>query len=228
MRLTPYGRSTLAAYFAGVFVVVALLFAVEMNQALRIGVLLLATVVTILILNFFRDPERTAPGGDDLVIAPADGKVIGVGPVFEPAYINGQALRVCIFMSPLDVHVNRFPVSGRVGYVEHIAGKFTPAFKDKASEDNDRTLIGIERGGERILFKQITGAVARRIVADVSVGQPAVAGTRFGMIRFGSRVDVLLPLSASIAVGLNDRTVAGETVIARLSANTPANRPANG
>jgi phosphatidylserine decarboxylase len=223
VRLTPYGTPTLTICLAAVLVVVFLLFAVDMNQAVRIGVLLLAAVFTVLVLNFFRDPERTTPGGGDLVIAPADGKVIAVGPVFEPAYINGQALRVCIFMSPLDVHVNRFPVSGRVGYVERVAGKFTPAFRDKASEDNDRTLIGIERGGgDRVLFKQITGAVARRIVADVSVGQAAVAGERFGMIRFGSRVDVLLPMTAAIAVGLNDRTVAGETVIARLPANAPA------
>jgi phosphatidylserine decarboxylase len=199
--------------------VVALLFIVEVNQAVRFAVLIIAAVVTWLVLNFFRDPERTAPRGDDLVIAPADGKVIAVGPVFEPAYINAQALRVCIFMSPLDVHVNRFPVSGRVGYFEHVAGRFTPAFRDKASEDNDRTLIGIERGTDRILFKQITGAVARRIVADVKIGQAAVAGERFGMIRFGSRVDVLLPPRAAIAVGLNERTVAGETIIARIPAN---------
>jgi phosphatidylserine decarboxylase len=219
VKLTPYGKSTLAVYFAGLILVVALLFVVEMNQAVRSGVLVVAAVLTWLVLNFFRDPERTPPAGDDVVIAPADGKVISVGQVFEPAYIDGQALRICIFMSPLDVHVNRFPVSGRVGYFEHIAGKFTPAFRDKASEDNDRTLIGIERGRDRVLFKQITGAVARRIVADVKVGQAAVAGERFGMIRFGSRVDVLLPLSATAAVAVNDRTVAGETVIARLPAN---------
>jgi phosphatidylserine decarboxylase len=208
----------MTAYFAGLAVVVFVLAVFEMNQAVRFGVLALAAVVTGLVLNFFRDPERTTPVGDDLVIAPADGRVIAVGPVFEPAYINGQALRVCIFMSPLDVHVNRFPVSGRVGYFDHVAGRFTPAFKDKASEDNDRTLIGIERGKDKILFKQITGAVARRIVADVKVGQQAVAGERFGMIRFGSRVDVLLPLSATASVAVNDRTVAGETVIARMAA----------
>lgn len=213
----------MTAYFAGLAVVIVALAIFEMNQAVRFAVLVVAAVVTGLVLNFFRDPERTPPAGDDVVIAPADGRVIAVGPVFEPAYINGQALRVCIFMSPLDVHVNRFPVSGRVGYFEHVAGKFTPAFKDKASEDNDRTLIGIERGRDKILFKQITGAVARRIVADVRVGQQAVAGERFGMIRFGSRVDVLLPLSAAAAVAVNDRTVAGETVIARMPASAPAN-----
>jgi phosphatidylserine decarboxylase len=218
VKLTPYGKSTLAGYFAGLILVVALLFVVEVNQAVRFAVLTVAAVLTWLVLNFFRDPERTPPVGDDIVIAPADGRVISVGQVFEPAFIDGQALRVCIFMSPLDVHVNRFPVSGRVGYFEHIAGKFTPAFRDKASEDNDRTLIGIERGKDRVLFKQITGAVARRIVADVKVGQAAVAGERFGMIRFGSRVDVLLPPSAKAAVAVNDRTVAGETVIARMAA----------
>jgi len=214
MRLTPYGRSTLAAYFGGLCVAVALLFLVEVNLAVRIGVLLVAALLTALVLNFFRDPERTAPGGDDLVIAPADGKVISVGKVFEPAWINGEALRVCIFMSPLDVHVNRFPVSGRVGYVERVPGKFTPAFKDKASEDNDRTLIGIERGRDRVLFKQITGAVARRIVADVSVGQAAVAGERFGMIRFGSRVDVYLPAGLALAVAVRQRTRAARTRLA--------------
>jgi phosphatidylserine decarboxylase len=217
LKLTPYGKSTMAIYFAGLFVVAALAFIVDVNGPVRIAVLIAAAVLTFLVLNFFRDPDRTAPKGDDLVIAPADGKVISVGPVFEPSYINAQALRVCIFMSPLDVHVNRFPVSGRVAYVERIAGRFTPAFRDKASEDNERTLIGIERGKEKILFKQITGAVARRIVAEVEVGQAAVAGERFGMIRFGSRVDVLLPLSATVTVGLNDRAVAGETVIARLA-----------
>jgi phosphatidylserine decarboxylase len=120
-------------------------------------------------------------------------------------------------MSPLDVHVNRFPVSGRVAYVERVPGRFTPAFRDKASEDNERTLIGIDRGGVKVLFKQISGSLARRIVAEVDVGQEAVAGKRFGMIRFGSRVDVLMPTSAAVAVRVNDRAVAGETVLARLA-----------
>ena len=204
-------------YAAGLAAVIALVILADVNPIARYGVLIIAAAVTFLVLNFFRDPERTAPAGERLVIAPADGRIIAVGPVHEPAYINGQALRVCIFMSPLDVHVNRFPVSGRIGYLEHVAGRFTPAFKDKASEDNERMLIGIERDGVRILFKQISGSLARRIVADVTVGQQAVAGERFGMIKFGSRVDVLLPLSATVNVRINDRTLAGQTVIAELS-----------
>lgn len=216
MTLTPYGRSTMLWYAAGLAAVVLLVLLVDMNPVARYSVLVIAAAVTLLVLNFFRDPERTAPAGERLVIAPADGRIIAVGPVHEPAYIDGQALRVCIFMSPLDVHVNRFPVSGRVGYVQHVEGRFTPAFKDKASEDNERTLIGIERGGLKVLFKQISGSLARRIVADVTVGQQAVAGERFGMIKFGSRVDVLLPLTATVTVAVNDRTLAGQTVIAEL------------
>ncbi|HLF14437.1 MAG TPA: phosphatidylserine decarboxylase family protein [Bacteroidota bacterium] len=215
--LTPYGRSTLLWYAFGLCVVLAALFIIGMNPAVQYSVLTIAAAATFLVLNFFRDPERTVPAGEDLVIAPADGRIISVGPVTEPVYINGAAIRVCIFMSPLDVHVNRFPVSGRIGYMEHVPGRFTAAFRDKASEDNERTLIGIERRGVKILFKQISGALARRIVADVTVGQQAVAGERFGMIKFGSRVDVLMPPSAEVAVRVNDRAVAGQTILAMLA-----------
>jgi phosphatidylserine decarboxylase len=214
--MTPYGKSTLLWYGACLAAVVVLVFAVDMGGGFRYTILAVAAVFTLLVLNFFRDPDRTVPSGDGRVIAPADGKIISIGRVVEPEYLRGEALQVCIFMSPLDVHVNRYPVSGRVGYFRHVAGKFIPAFRDKASEDNERTLIGIERGDVKILFKQIAGSLARRIVADISVGAPAVAGERFGMIRFGSRVDVLMPVTAAVNVSVNDRAVAGETVLARL------------
>jgi phosphatidylserine decarboxylase len=214
--MTPYGKSTLLWYAAILAVVVALVFLLEINDALRYTVLAVAAAFTLLVLNFFRDPERAIPSGDGLVIAPADGKIISIGRVVEPDFIRGEALQVCIFMSPLDVHVNRYPISGRVGYFRHIAGKFVPAFRDKASELNERTIIGIERGDLKVLFKQIAGSLARRIVADISVGATAVAGERFGMIRFGSRVDVLMPVTAEVNVSVNDRAVAGETVLATL------------
>ncbi len=214
--MTPYGKSTLLWYGAILAAVVLLLFFMEMNETLRYSILAVAAVFTLLVLNFFRDPERVVPSGDGLVIAPADGRIISVGRVVEPEYLRGEALQVCIFMSPLDVHVNRYPVSGRVGYFRHVAGRFLPAFKDKASSENERTIIGIERGDLKILFKQIAGSLARRIVADISVGTPAVAGERFGMIRFGSRVDVLMPVTAEVNVSVNDRAVAGETILATL------------
>jgi len=214
--MTPYGKSTLLWYTAILAVVITLVFVLDVNDALRYTILVIGAVFTLLVLNFFRDPERVVPAGDGLVIAPADGKIISIGRVVEPDFIRGEALQVCIFMSPLDVHVNRYPVSGRVGYFRHIAGKFVPAFKDKASELNERTVIGIEHEAGKFLFKQIAGSLARRIVADISVGTPAVAGERFGMIRFGSRVDVLMPVTAAVSVKVNDRAVAGETILATL------------
>lgn len=214
--LTPYGRSTMSWSFTILAAIVVLVFVFDMNDWIRYTVLAVVAIFTLLVLNFFRDPERTVPAGEQLVIAPADGKIISIGRVIEPEFIRGEALQVCIFMSPLDVHVNRYPVSGRVGFFKHISGRFIPAFKDKASDENERTLIGIERGDLKILFKQIAGSLARRIVADISVGTPAVAGERFGMIRFGSRVDVLMPVTAAVNVNVNDRAVAGETILATL------------
>ena len=119
-------------------------------------------------------------------------------------------------MSPLNVHVNRFPMDGKIGYFQHVPGKFMVAFEDKSSEVNERTLIGLETNYGKLLFKQIAGFVARRIVANLNVGDSAKCGERFGMIKFGSRVDVLLPLNSEINVKLGDITVAGETMIAMM------------
>jgi len=137
--------------------------------------------------------------------------------MFEDEYLRSEAVQVSIFMSPLNVHVNRFPISGTVGLFKHIEGKYLVAFHEKSSEENERTVIGVERDGRKILFKQIAGAVARRIVAPVAQGQLAVRGERFGMIKFGSRVDVVVPRGSVIRVSLNDRVVAGETIIASLT-----------
>jgi phosphatidylserine decarboxylase len=167
-------------------------------------------------LNFFRDPERITPTGDNIVVSPADGKVVLIKEVFEPEYLKQDALQISIFMSPLDVHVNRFPISGKVGYFRYIQGEYVAAFEDKSSERNERTHIGVEENGFKILFKQIAGAVARRIVAPISIGQEAQRGKRFGMIKFGSRVDVLMPTNVHIQVKLNDRVRAGETVLAAI------------
>ena len=139
---------------------------------------------------------------------------MSIGLVDAPDYLEGKAMQVCIFMSPMNVHVNRFPVSGVVEYVRHIEGRFVMAWEDKASDLNERTLIGINTGAYRLLFKQIAGFVARRIVCPLNVGDSAVAGERFGMIKFGSRVDVLFPEDAEVRVKKNQHVVAGETVIA--------------
>jgi phosphatidylserine decarboxylase len=175
------------------------------------GVLLAVLLFT---LYFFRDPDRSTPAGDNLVIAPADGEVILIKDHHEDEYLHADAVQVSIFMSPFNVHVNRFPISGRIGYFRYFPGEYLVAYDEKSSLRNERTHIGVENQKVKVLFKQIAGFVARRIVADLKEGDPAVAGERFGMIRFGSRVDVLVPRSATLSLKQGDRTVAGETVIA--------------
>jgi len=185
-------------------------------RIVRFGIIAVLVLLLLFTLYFFRDPDRTPPKGDDLVVSPADGEVVAIAPVREDEYLKAEVMQVSIFMSPLNVHVNRYPVSGTVGFFRHVPGEYLMAFEEKSSSRNERTLIGIEHGRRRVLFKQIAGFIARRIVAQVNVGDQAVAGERFGMIKFGSRVDVLVPRDAEIRVKLGEKAVAGETVLAVL------------
>jgi len=182
----------------------------------RFGIIAVLALLLLFTLYFFRDPDRTPPKGDDLVIAPADGEIVSIMPLREDEFLKKDAIQVSIFMSPLNVHVNRFPVSGTVGFYRYIPGEYLMAYEEKSSLRNERTLIGIENARSRVLFKQIAGFVARRIVAQVKVGDQAVAGERFGMIKFGSRVDVIVPREAAVRVKLGEKTVGGETVLAVL------------
>jgi phosphatidylserine decarboxylase len=183
--------------------------------------------VTLWVLAFFRDPIRTVPQGDDLIVAPADGMVTLIQNVLPPREMAGSEglgdepmIRVSIFMSVFDVHINRTPISGTVKQVIYIAGKFLNADLDKASEDNERQHLLVERrDGVRIGFTQIAGLVARRIVPFVKPGDMVAAGQRIGLIRFGSRVDVYLPAGTAPKVALGQRIVAGETVLARIGDN---------
>lgn len=180
--------------------------------------------VTVWVALFFRDPIRTVPQGADFIVAPADGLITLIKQVPPPRELQGPEglgsepmTRVSIFMSVFDVHINRTPISGTVKAVVYIAGKFVNADLDKASEDNERQHILVERGdGVRIGFTQIAGLIARRIVPFVKPGDIVVAGQRVGLIRFGSRVDVYLPAGCAPKVSLGQRTLAGETVLGRL------------
>ena len=180
--------------------------------------------VTAWVAAFFRDPIRTTPKGEGLVIAPADGMVTMIAIVPPPPELVGEdglpdepLTRVSIFMSVFDVHINRAPVAGEIKRVVYIAGKFLNADLDKASEENERNHFLVEAAdGSRIGFTQIAGLVARRIVPWVKAGDRVVAGQRVGLIRFGSRVDVYLPAGTSSQVLLGQRTIAGETVIAKI------------
>lgn len=187
------------------------------DRLVRASITVLLLLFLAFTLYFFRDPERNTPAGVDLVIAPADGKVLFVRDITDSEFVRGAAVQISIFMSPLNVHVNRYPVGGTVEYFRHFPGEYLVAFDDKASLRNERTHIGIAHPRGRVLFKQIAGFVARRIVAEVREGDSAVAGTRFGMIRFGSRVDVVLPRSVTVHVKAGENTVAGETVLAHFS-----------
>ncbi|KAF0183976.1 MAG: phosphatidylserine decarboxylase [Nitrospirae bacterium] len=166
-------------------------------------------------LWFFRDPERTAPDGDDVFTAPADGKVIVVQSVREDRYLKADALMVSIFMSPLSVHVNRAPCDGTVEKVQHNPGKFLKAFLPEAAFENDNIAMIFSTRMGRIVVTQVAGAVARRCVCRVTAGAVLRKGERYGMIKFSSRVDLYLPPDTKIAVQLGDMVTAGETVIGR-------------
>lgn len=168
-------------------------------------------------LYFFRDPERRVPDEVDIVVSPADGKVILIRRFFESEFLFSDAIQISIFMSPLDVHVNRIPVSGEVKFLKYVPGKYLVAFDEKSSESNERMLIGIESDDLKVIVKQIAGFIARRIVCVLKVGDKVRIGERFGMIRFGSRVDVILPMDkVDIRVKHGDIVRAGETIIAKI------------
>jgi phosphatidylserine decarboxylase len=171
-----------------------------------------------LTLNFFRDPERPVPPDERLVLAPADGRVVAVVPEREETFLHAAATRVSIFMSPLDVHVNRLPVSGTVVAVCHTPGRFRAAFADKASLDNERNAVVLEADGRRYLMVQIAGALARRIVCRVRPGDRVRRGERMGLIMFGSRVDLWLPADVPPLVHGGERVRAGVTPLAEVPA----------
>jgi phosphatidylserine decarboxylase len=174
-------------------------------------------ILTVWCAYFFRDPERTGPRGANLVIAPADGKVIMITEVDEPLFIKGRATRISIFMNVFNVHVNRYPVDGSIDYTLYNKGKFLNAATEKSSLENEQMSVGITTPtGVKILTRQIAGLIARRIVTYSRVGMTATQGERFGLIRFGSRVDVFVPTTARIKVKLGETPIAGTTVLAEL------------
>lgn len=181
--------------------------------AKSIQVLLL--VFLILILQFFRNPKRHTKLNDQQVISPVDGKVVVIEEVFEKEYFNEKRLQVSVFMSPINVHVTRYPISGNVLFSKYHPGKYLVAWHPKASEENERTTIVVENPTYgKVLYRQIAGALAKRIVNYAKVDDKAIQGIDAGFIKFGSRVDLFLPLDTKIKVELNQKVRGGETVIA--------------
>lgn len=191
------------------------------NIVFQYAFLTFSVLFYFLILQFFRSPRRKVTLDERLVIAPADGKVVVIEEVVETEYFNDKRRQISIFMSPVNVHINRNPVEGVVKYFKYHAGKYLVAWHPKSSTENERTTIVVKANNEvEILMRQIAGALAKRIVWYVKEGQEVSQGEEFGFIKFGSRVDVFLPLTAKIKVNIGDKTVGGITVIAELIEDT--------
>lgn len=212
--ITKYGYDVFFTVAAICIVMILVAVFVVEPKMLRYSLVVLSMLALGFTANFFRDPDRSTPAGANLVVAPADGKVIAVRTAKETEFLQSEATQISIFMSPLNVHVNRNPVSGTVNHTRYVKGEYFAAFEDKASEKNEQMIIGIENSHGKVLFKQIAGFVARRIVCTLKPGDEVKAGERFGMIKFGSRVDVFVPLSATVRARVGDIAVAGVTVLA--------------
>lgn len=188
------------------------------EHALLQNIILVSSIFLFLvILQFFRNPKVVTHVNDKQVIAPADGKVVVIENVLEDEYFNAERKQVSIFMSPVNVHVNRSPVSGIVKYFKYHAGKYLVAWHPKSSTENERTTMVLDLGnGLEVLVRQIAGAMARRIKWYVDEGSELKQGNEFGFIKFGSRVDIFLPINAEIKVNIGDKTKGGKTIIAEL------------
>ena len=193
------------AFFGGIAVLCALIAHLFELTLLRYGTWLFSSL-SVFTLYFFRDPQRTVPQEEHLVVSPADGRVVKISQVPE-------GMRVSVFMTVFNVHVNRIPCSGRVERVTYHPGRFFSAFREKASDENERTEIVIVRGTRRVIVRQIAGVIARRIVCRLKAGDVVHTGERFGMIKFGSRVDLTLPAETEIKVRVGDRMRGGQTIM---------------
>jgi len=173
-------------------------------------------VVLILFFQFFRVPKRTASTGGDAIICPADGKVVVIEEVFESEFLQEKCQQISIFMSPLNVHINWYPISGEILYSKHHPGKFLVAWHPKSSTENERTTVVVKhQNGSRVLFRQVAGAVARRIVNYAKVGESANQSQEFGFIKFGSRIDVYIPMNLEINVKIGEKVVGSKTILAQ-------------
>ncbi|NNE27863.1 MAG: phosphatidylserine decarboxylase family protein [Saprospiraceae bacterium] len=177
----------------------------------------IAVFLLIVVLQFFRSPSRTMPEvQDNAFITPADGKVVVIEKTFEPEWLNTECMQVSVFMSPLNVHINRNPLDGKVAYLKYHPGKYLAAWNPKASTENERFTTGYETAYGKVLIRQIAGALARRIVNNLEEGQTVTKGEELGFIKFGSRVDIFLPLNADIKVEIGQKVKSPLTVIADL------------
>lgn len=187
------------------------------DSALKFGILAVATIIYFLIIQFFRYPQRTINQNESVILSPADGKICVIKETYENEYLKTNCLQVSIFMSPTNVHINWIPVPGRITYMKHKDGEFYAAFKDKSAEENERTTTAVQlKDGREIVMSQVAGAMARRIINYVEVGDVVDQTTELGFIRFGSRVDLYLPTGTKLQVKLNDKVKGSQTIIGEI------------
>jgi phosphatidylserine decarboxylase len=216
--LSKYGTDNIIVMLAisAILILIAIIFTKGWTMLLPgiPGVLLLMFT-----LWFFRDPDRVVPqealADRSLIVSPADGKIVQIIDI-ENDFVGGRAKQISIFLSPLDVHVNRIPYSGVVKYFKYIPGKYLVAWHEKSSLKNEQTHIGVESEHGKVFFKQIVGIVARRLVWDIEVGDTVEVGTRFGMMKFGSRMDIIFNPESKILVKVGESMVAGETIMVKV------------
>ena len=219
MKIHKEGRKLLFWMLIGltVFSIILHRFIPEQQTVLNV-VILASVIIYLLVLQFFRNPSIIMPTDETLVYAPADGKVVVIEETMEEEYLREKRTQISIFMSPVNVHINRSPISGIVEYFKYHPGKYLVAWHPKSSQENERTTLVIsEPNGTKILIRQIAGAVARRIRWYVKEGDPVSRGGEFGFIKFGSRLDVFLPFDAEVLVKVQEKTKGGQTPLARLS-----------
>ncbi|MCC7158285.1 MAG: phosphatidylserine decarboxylase family protein [Ignavibacteria bacterium] len=217
MRLTIYGRNVVikALVITLALDIIALLIP---NEIAKLILLALSILLISFTLYFFRDPLRKIPIDlkEGEILSPADGKVMLIEDIEEKEFLSSKATVIGIFLSPLNVHVNRIPVTGVVKYYRYIKGEFIAAYDHNSAEKNERTEIGIQTEKYKVLFKQIAGFVARRIVCELRVGDKVKIGDKFGMIKFGSRTDVIIPASSDIKVKIDQKVTGGVTILAEV------------
>lgn len=217
MQIHKEGRRFLLILFAIIMVFNVIIVKTIDNNQIHLLFFILTSLVFIFCLQFFRNPKLPVLQHPKLILAPADGKVVVIEETEEPEFFKDKRLQVSIFMSPINKHVNRNPVGGIIKYLKYHPGKYLVAWHPKASTENERTTIVYEmENGTQLLLRQIAGALARRIKYYIKESQQVVQGDEFGFIKFGSRVDIYLPPGTKVTVSLNDKTLAGRTVIAEL------------
>ena len=217
MKFHKEGYTSLAIVVLFIFIINAIAHYYDAGVAVKWIIYIVSGLLLLTILQFFRSPNKTISIDEATVLCPADGKVVVIEETEETEYFQERRLQVSIFMSPINVHVNRNPISGVISFFKYHPGKFLVAWHPKSSTDNERTTIVVKNSaGIEVLFRQIAGAMARRIVWYVKEGQEVHQGQEFGFIKFGSRVDLFLPLDAKVEVNIGDKVTGGKTIIARL------------